>query len=232
MAIEDLRTRDWVLLPGTLCTDEVFSGFLDTLGIPADRRKPVNLSLPAVEDYADVLAPLASGAVLCGFSLGAIVAAHTADGLSPAMTVVFGLNPFPDDPAKAAGRRELERDVLADGGAAALSSRLPDLLGPEPKAARAKILSMADIAASDITAQTTLALTRPGAIEPLSRTRSPVLALTGSEDQMAPPTQGEAAARAAPFGRFKCIPNLGHYALLEDPVACAQTFLELEGELE
>ena len=27
MGVEGLGTRDWVLLPGTLCTGEVFSGF-------------------------------------------------------------------------------------------------------------------------------------------------------------------------------------------------------------
>ena len=231
MAIEDLRSRDWILLPGTLCTDEVFTGFLDTLGIPAERRKPIRLSLPAVEEYAEVLAPLASGAVLCGFSLGAIVAAHNADRFSTARTVLFGLNPYPDNPDKAAGRRELEQDVMAEGGASALSSRLPPLMGPEPDKTRAEILSMADIAARDVAAQTTLGLTRPGALNALSRTRSPVLVLTGSYDDMAPEAQGQAAVDAAPFGRFKCIPNLGHYALLEDPTACAKAFLELEDEL-
>jgi pimeloyl-ACP methyl ester carboxylesterase len=231
MAIEDLRTRDWILLPGTLCTDEVFTGFLDLIGIPAERRKPVRLRLPAIESYAEVLGPIAGGAVLCGFSLGAIVAAHHADRFSTARTVLFGLNPFPDDPAKATGRRELERDVLAMGGASALSTRLPRLRGPNPDGVRATILAMADIASADIEAQTALALTRPGALGVLSRTRSPVQVMTGSHDDMAPAFQGQAAAQAAPFGRFRDIPNLGHYALLEGPSGCAQAFLELEDEV-
>lgn len=231
MAIEDLRTRDWVLLPGTLCTEEVFTGFLDCIGIPTERRKPVRLRFPAVEDYAEILAPIADGAVFCGFSLGAIVAAHVADRFSTARNVLFGLNPFPDDPAKLAGRRELERDILAMGGATALLSRLPRLSGPDPDRARATILAMADVASSDIEAQTALALTRPGALDALSRTRSPVLVMTGSQDDMAPTLQGRSAAEAAPFGRFKDIPNLGHYALLEDASVCADVFLELENRL-
>lgn len=231
MAIEDLRSRDWILLPGTLCTEDVFTGFLDTLEIPAERRKSIGLNLPAVEDYRQVLAPFASGAVLCGFSLGAIVAAHNADTFSSARTIVFGLNPFPDDPTKTKDRRALEQDVLANGGASALSIRLPALRGPDPGKARRKILAMADAAAPDIGAQTELALTRPGALDALSRSQSPVLSLTGSHDDMAPLAQGQAAAHAAPFGQFICIPNLGHYALLEDPEACAKAFLELEEEL-
>ena len=231
MAIEDLKTRDWVLLPGTLCTGDVFSGFLDTLGIPAERRVPVRLRLPEVESYAGVLGIVADSAVLCGFSLGAIVAAHHADGLSAVRMVLFGLNPFPDDPAKAAGRRNLERDVLAEGGASALSLRLPPLGGPDPDGARETVLSMADVASEDIEAHTALALTRSGALGALSRSRSPVFVMTGSHDDMAQVSQGQAGADAAPFGRFRDIPDLGHYALLEDPVACAQAFLELEDEV-
>lgn len=231
MAIEDLRTRDWILLPGTLCTEEVFNGFLDCIGIPTAQRKPVRLRFAAVDDYAEILAPISQGAVLCGFSLGAIVAAHLADQFSTSRTVLFGLNPFPDDPAKAAGRRDLERDVRDKGGASALSSRLPRLRGTDPDRARATILAMADVASSDIEAQTALALTRPGALEALSRTRSPVQVMTGSQDDMAPALQGQTAAEAAPFGSFGDIPNLGHYALLEDASACADVFLELEDRL-
>ena len=231
MAIEDLRTRDWVLIPGTLCTEEVFTGFLDCIGIPTERRKPVRLRFPAVEDYADILAPIANGAVVCGFSLGAIVAAHLADRFSTSRTVLFGLNPYPDDPDKAAGRRALQRDVLDKGGASALLSRLPRLRGPDPDRACAAILAMANLASSDIEAQTALALTRPGALDALSRTRSPVQVMTGSQDDMAPALQGQIAAEAAPFGSFGSIPNLGHYALLEDASACADVFLELEDRL-
>lgn len=231
MAIEDLRERDWLLLPGTLCTAEVFTGFLDALEVPRARRITVTLRHPAVEDYADFLADRSRGAVLCGFSLGAIVAAHLADRCEAALIVLFGLNPFADDPAKAPGRRQLARDVASIGGARALMPGLPSLGGPAPETARATILAMADAAAGHISAQTSLALTRPGALEALSRACAPVLVMTGSEDRMAPVTQGQAAADAAPLGRFTQLPGLGHYALLEDPMVCARAFLKLEKAL-
>lgn len=103
MGIEDLQDRDWLLLPGTLCTEEVFTGLLDTLGVPAKRRKPIRLSLPHVDDYADTLASSADGVVLCGFSLGAIVAARHVDRVRAFRSILFGVNPHADDPAKAAG---------------------------------------------------------------------------------------------------------------------------------
>jgi pimeloyl-ACP methyl ester carboxylesterase len=228
MAIEGLQNRDWLLVPGTLCTAEVFGTFLDVLRIPQSRRKPVTLRHPVVEDYASEMASVAKGSVVCGFSLGAIVVAHLADRLAAHRIILFGLNPFPDDSAKAAGRHDLERDVIAFGGAKALETRLADLRGPKPERTRNTILEMADKSAPYIKAQTQLALSRPGAMDALSRTQSFVMVLTGSNDLMAPMAQGQAAAKVLPRGGFRLLPGLGHYAVLEDPNACADAVVEIE----
>ncbi len=219
---------DWILLPGTLCTDAVFAPFLDYLGVGQNRRKPVAIDRPAVSEYRDELASSARGAVVCGFSLGAIIAAHLADQLDAHRIILFALNPFPDDPAKATARHDLSSDVAARGGASALAPRLPPLSGPKPGQAHKTILDMANMSASYIAAQTQLALTRPNALAALSRTQAPVMVLTGTEDLMAPMAQGQAASDAAPNGRFASLQGLGHYALLEDPELCAQSLLELE----
>ncbi len=228
MAIEYLRSRDWILLPGTLCTNMVFDGFLNALDVPSDRRRTVPLQHGTVEAYRDVLTPLSKGAVICGFSLGAIVAAHHADRLAAARIILFGLNPYADDPAKAEGRNELARDVAAMGGAAAMKSRLPRPSGPDQTQTHAAILAMADATASDIDAQTHLALSRPGAMGALSRSLSPVLVLTGSEDLAAPPVQGKAASDMAPNGQFRILRQLSHYALVENASVCATAIMEME----
>ena len=229
MATEDLRAHDWILLPGTLCTGQIFDPVLDALGVPSARRRTIALRHGAVADYVQLLTPLCEGAVVCGFSLGAIVAAHLGDRLGAERIVLFGLNPHADDPAKAEGRRALARDVRASGGTAAMRSRLSDLRGPDPEGTRAALLAMAGAAAPDIDAQTRLALTRPGAMEALSRTPSPVLVLTGSEDTAAPPALGREAAKAAPRGAFRLLPGLGHYALLEDPGLAARAVRDMAG---
>jgi pimeloyl-ACP methyl ester carboxylesterase len=181
-----------------------------------------------VAAYDRLLTSGTEDAVICGFSLGGIVAAHHADRLLAARIILFGLNPFPDDPSKTQGRLDLARDVMEKGAAAALRTRLPPLLGPDPDSARAAILAMAEVSAPDIEAQTNLALTRPGAMGALSQAHAPVLVLTGSKDQMAPTAQGQAAADAAPKGQFGLLAGLGHYALMEDPVACAQAVVAME----
>lgn len=221
MGTPDITDRPWLLLPGTLCTGAVFDGFLDALGVKPDQRHYIPVDRPAIADYLADFDDLTPDTIVCGFSLGAIIAAHAADRMSAHSLILFGVNPFADDPAKAEGRLALARDVTAHGGAAALQTRALDLAGPQQSEARRHIYAMADQSAHLIDAQTQLALTRPGALPALARATLPVLALTGSRDSAAPPAKGLAAAQAAPSGRFHSLEGLGHFALLENPQACA-----------
>lgn len=231
MAIDGLAHRPWLLLPGTLCTSAVFDGVLDTLDVPRSNRHSVDLDRPSVADYRDVLADVSPDMVVCGFSLGAILAAHFADRITAHRIVLFGINPYSDDPAEAQGRHDLARDVARMGGAAAMTPRVPELNGPDPRTARDRIVAMAADTAPWIAPQTALALTRPGALPALKRARSPVLVLTGTKDSAAPPEQGRAAADAAPTGLYTDLDGLGHFALIEDPAACAEALINLEGVL-
>ena len=148
MAIEKEDGRSWILLPGTLCTGAVFDPFLDALGVPNRARHVIDLDSPQVGDYLARIAALSDGkAVICGFSLGAIVAAHLVDKIAASECLFFGLNPRADDPAKRQGRLDLAADVDRIGGAAALASRLGTLAGPDPHGGRARILAMAEGAA-------------------------------------------------------------------------------------
>lgn len=228
MGTDPSDQRPWVLLPGTLCTGAVFDGLLDTLGVPIASRHIVDLQYPNVGDYADILADAGTPeTIVCGFSLGAIAAAHLADRLDAAEIVLFGLNPRADDPAKRCGRLELARDVAAIGGGAALVGRLPPLAGRDPEQARAFVLSMADDAQHFVEAQTTLALDRPGALSALAGARCPVTLLTGTDDNQAPLSLAHEAASAAPNGRVVALEGLGHYALVEDPSYCARALSDV-----
>jgi len=221
MATDRLADRPWVLLPGTLCTAAVFDPLLDVLGVDAANRRAVPMDRPDVSDYMPDLDGLSPDTILCGFSLGAIVAVHASAKLTAKTLVLFGVNPLADDPRKAQMRHDLAQDVHALGGARALRDRAPQVWGADPQATRAAIYQMADDTAHLITAQTALALNRPSALPLLAQTSARVFALTGSEDSAAPPHLGQAAAQAAPLGQFCALDALGHFALLEDPAACA-----------
>lgn len=221
MATDGLSNRPWLLLPGTLCTGAVFDGFLDAVGVANSARTYVTLDRPSIKDYRADFDALTQDTIVCGFSLGAIVAAHFADSMTADRLILFGLNPYADDPAKAPSRHALAQEVKETGSAAALKTRLPDVFGPEPDATRATICQMADETAALIGAQTELALNRPGALRALSEAPMPVLAATGTRDQAAPLAQGQAAAQCAPKGQFRALDGLGHFALLEDQNICA-----------
>lgn len=221
MAIDLTDGRPWILLPGTLCSGRVFTAFLDALGVPQDARHVMTMRHPRVEDYrAELEAACSPDSVVCGFSLGAILAAHLADQLPACEFLLFALNPYADRPEKRPDRLSFETDVRQLGGAAAIASRLPPLAGPQPDLAREMILQMADDSAALMPAQTELALTRPGALGSLARTKAPVSLFTGSRDGWAPITLALDAAQAATLGHVTPLPGLGHYALIEDPDAC------------
>lgn len=222
MATDGLSNRPWLLLPGTLCTAAVFDGFLAALGLDGSTCSHVTLDRPTLADYQSDFDGLHADTIICGFSLGAIVAAHFADKITANRLILFGINPYPDDPAKAPSRYALAQDVTQHGGATALETRLSDVYGPNPAATRALICQMAERTSPHIAAQTQLALTRPGALPALAQAQMPVLAATGTQDHAAPPAQARAAAEAAPSGQFAALDGLGHFALLEDPKACAK----------
>ncbi|MEY1554414.1 alpha/beta fold hydrolase [Yoonia sp. R2331] len=209
----------------------MFDPFLDVLGIAKANRRYIELDRPNAEDFRDVFESVTPETVVCGFSLGAIVAAHAAGQMMPYSLILFGLNPFPDPPERAPGRHVLCDDVQRLGGAAALATQNLEFHGPTSDTARTAVLAMADQTADLIAPQTQLALTRPGALPQLAKCAAPVLCLTGSCDATAPPAQGRAAADHAPHGQFYELNKLGHFALIEDPDACAKAVREMHKAL-
>lgn len=231
MATNALREKPWILLPGTLCNADVFDPFLDFVGVEKALRHHIVLKHAQPEDYLPELQKFVStDAVVCGFSLGAIVAAHLADRVDASQLLLFGLNPYADDPAKAAGRLDMEAAVRAEGGRTALESRLPPIHGPSPSLAREHILCMADKVDEYIGAQTALALNRPGAMNALAAASCPIRLLTGSNDSSAPFELAQAAAKVAVDGQALMLDGLGHYALVEDPELCYENFKRIRWE--
>lgn len=228
--------RQWWLIPGTLCTAEVFSPLLADLGVAAQDCRVVRLDRPAVEDYAQEFAAIRPDDIVLGFSLGAILAAHHLTLMPAGTAILLAANPFADLPEKRAARlamldraRQLGAPAaLADG----LSAQLGALAASRPEI-RQSILAMAEGGEAVLDAQTQLALSRPGAERMISETHARVLFLGGSADLAVPP---ECVARAAALGGhcFALIEGAGHYLPLEAPGACARhigNFLETGGAL-
>lgn len=216
--------QNWLLVPGTLCTPAIFEPLLKALEVPTENRDALTLDQPSIAAYRERLpARAAPGSIVCGFSLGAIVTAHCADLLAHVHAIVlFGINPYADAPERRAGRLSMRDQVAAKGARGFVEANPPPLFAGDVATARAAIAAMAAETETHLPAQTELALSRPSALPALNQCVTPVIILAGTNDTMTPLAQAAVAAEAAPYSQTIALDGLGHYALLEDPGACAK----------
>lgn len=220
----------WILLPGTLCTGAVFTPMLDALGIAPERRTVVVMDRPRVEDYRAVLSAAGPQDVICGFSLGAIAAAHNLDRAGGRAAVLIACNPRADPPDRRPGRLELSARVAAGDTRAAMAAGWERAVAPARRsdtALKDAITTMAVESADLIAAQTELALSRPGAAAAIASSQMPVLFVTGTDDVVTPPDLAREAATNGDHA-LAIIPGAGHFLPLERP---AETSAAIAGFL-
>ncbi|MEO0637484.1 MAG: alpha/beta hydrolase [Pseudomonadota bacterium] len=224
----------WVLLPGTLATPEVFAPLMQALQIASHRRQVIELDKPHVNDYraqlADAIQP---GDVVCGFSLGAITAAHNLAALSRASAIILlACTPHPDPPENRTGRNILRDRVLA-GEARDWVAENADAMVARPDGVMIdKIADMAEACVHLIAAQTELAASRPGALEAIKNTQVPIFFVTGMRDRLTPPERVRDLVEQASSATLITIDGLGHYALIEDPQKVANAIGDAVSEIE
>lgn len=228
MATDRPSRARWILLPGTLCTGAVFGPLMQALNVGAMRQVVLPLDQPDVLSYRVRLAETVQpGDVVCGYSLGAIAAAHAADLLANAAAVVLiALNPRPDVAEKRSGREILRAAAHAGTLGDVFATAASSLFAMPGTGLLDQVVVMAREEACNIDAQTTLAITRPGALSTLRNCRVPVILVTGTEDQQAPPELALEAAQTAPKATLQLVRGLGHFGLLEDPAAMAKAICE------
>lgn len=209
----------WVLLPGTLCTPAVFAPVLDALGVPGHRRAAVTLDAGDVGAYADRLRDAVEGAeIVCGFSLGAMVAAHNLGALRKARAVVLlACNPFPDPPGNRATREAVRDRVLRGDARGWIEESWPAMSTAQGAEPRETVIGMAEDMARLIPAQTELAASRPGADAQLAQSDARLVFVTGAQDRLTPVAQMRGLARRAAHAHLSVLDGLGHFALLEAP---------------
>ncbi len=218
------KAARWVLVPGTLCDGSVFDPLMAALDVPELQRLVLPQDLSNIEGWRTRLAgTVKPGDIVCGFSLGAIAVAHSADLLDEARALVLiALNPDADAPEKREGREGLRRAAKNGEIEHMFHAAAPALFARPTPALIEAVTRMAQAEARHIDAQTDLALSRPGALPALSRARLPVVFVTGADDKQAPPSLATEAALRTPRAALSVPHGLGHFCLLEDP-ACMAT---------
>lgn len=213
----------WIMLPGTLCTGDVFAPLMQALGVDLTRQVVLALDESDASAYrARLVETMRPGDVVCGFSLGAIAVAHAANALGAAgALVLIALNARPDTPEKRPGRERLRAAVHTGSLPETLAAAAPGLFAQPTPALIDQVIAMARDEAINIDAQTTLAITRPGALPALRKCPVPVVLVTGAKDRQAPSDLAHEAAQATPEAALRLVPGLGHFCLLEDAPAVA-----------
>lgn len=210
-----------VLLPGTLCTADLWAGVrrpAGTRALPALRGGTLARAAAAVLEAAPP-APFH----LVGFSLGAVVACEVlrrAPERLSRLTLVSAsaLAPRPEQLETWAAH---EREVHA-GRFGELAEGLAAGAGPH----HTRVLDMALTLGPEVyLEQLVLLRSRPDSRPDLIACRLPLTLLVGAGDRVTPPGLSEELAAQRPQTRLCVVPGAGHYLPLDAPEALGAALL-------
>jgi pimeloyl-ACP methyl ester carboxylesterase len=216
-----------VLLPGTLCDERVFGPALKKLPATTFLAPDWHGMNSTAQVAENLLSALPSRFAIAGFSLGAIVALEMAARAPERIAGLALIN---------ATARDVPLDRFAERRLAAVSVQSnrhhvekelwDSYVAPhrlDDAALKAVIGDMAQDSPEDaLVRQTEIALSRVDSRERLPQIAVPCTVIGGAEDRVAPPYLQEEIAGLLPDAVLEIIPGAGHFALLEDPAACAR----------
>lgn len=130
----------------------------------------------------------------------------------------------PDPPQARENRERIAQAVLASGSEVLVREVLPGLIGPTTKERRAmvfgRVKGLVQSAPPGAAAWAQRAMAaRPDSSDTLAALKVPLLVIVGEEDELSPPSDAAAMAKAAPDGRLEVIPKAGHLTAVEQPEA-------------
>ena len=225
-----------VLLPGTLCDERLLTPLLIRLTKSFHPQPlstltlmtPQHASLRAAAEAVLIAAP--PRFALLGFSLGGLIALELAV-LAPERLrglALLNVNPAPVPPAAFAARRQAVLDAQSMGHGRFLRERLwTSYVAPSHHGDTNLQQTLSEMAEglghSAFHNQTEAALTRRDFRPLLPSLSTPTLVVAGEHDSICPASLQREMAASLPHAQFALIPNAGHFALLEEEDAVAQS---------
>jgi pimeloyl-ACP methyl ester carboxylesterase len=165
--------------------------------------------------------------VLGGLSMGGYVALSIAARYPDRLRglILMDTKAAADTPEAARGREQAARTIEESGDLDLLiRSMLPKLFSPATRSSNPEIIAATEavMRATSVTGVvgTLRALaSRPDRTSMLGTIAAPTLVLCGVDDAISPPDEMRAMAQSIPGSTFVAIPDAGHLAPIENPVA-------------
>ncbi len=192
----------------------------------------------SMADYADDLAALldtlnAGPAVVCGLSMGGYIAFELLRRHRERVRALILCNTRAEAESEEGRRKRDEMIYLLerDGPAALAELMMPKLLAPSSLKALPDVVEhlramIARGPASGLVGALRAMRDRPDSTPLLAEIDLPTLVIAGRDDQLIAPGASKRMAEAIPGAQFVLIPDAGHLAPLEQPVATSRVIAE------
>lgn len=222
-----MRDLTVLLLPGLLCTGEVFASQVKAL---SERGQDIRIaefryerSIDAMADTAAGLLPSHRRVAVAGFSMGGMVAMALAERHPEAVDrlALVSSNMHPELPARRQDRLRYVEEARRTSLAATVERAfLENYLYRQDAAHRQWITRMAQAQGLEaFEAQANALATRPDSGPVLAGLTCPVLILGARNDPLCPPASQQAMFDCAQNATLEILDDCGHFSLLERPDA-------------
>ena len=163
-------------------------------------------------------------AVICGLSMGGYIALAFAELFPEAMRglILCNTRAVPDGPQARKGRYATAKRAMEQGVGGIADSMTPRLIARASADRHPDLVHFVHALIAHQPAEAVAASARGMALRPdrssmLASISAPTLIITGSADELIPPTDSDAMARAIPGSVLVTLPGVGHLTNLEDP---------------
>lgn len=216
--------QDLLLIPGLLCTGDLFSP--QTYALSQRVRAQISdhttaASMPAIA--ASILATAPARFALCGLSMGGYIAFEILRQAPQRVTrlALLDTSAKPDTPERSAARRQLVARAEAEGISAVSESLFPQWVHQrraKDEPLKKVVTKMAEkTGVMKFARQMTAIAARADSRPTLSSIRVPTLVLVGREDAATPVAEAEAIADGIAGSTLKVLDDCGHLSTLEQP---------------
>lgn len=223
-----------LLIPGLLCTAEVFAPQVAALWPHGPVTVASTLQGETIAGMAEVILALAPPRfALCGISMGGYIALEIMRQ-APDRVIKLALldtSAIPEPPEGAVQRRSLVARARNGDFRALLTEILPRLLlhadhQSDQALIERNVLMGLHVGVEAMARQQEAIIARADSRACLNTISVPTIVLVGDSDRLCPPEQSREMTAAIPNARLVIVPDCGHASTLEQPEAVNRALVE------